>query len=130
MTMVGPTHGADGLGRGRGGGVYGRRLERDLGMERGPFEGRARDGWKVRAARWDRTAATTRSQVPTGSPSRARLAAAVLAACLLAAGCHGRTTGGAPGGGGGTSTTLAPLGSTVLVERAPAQFDSDLAQLK
>ena len=30
--MVGPTHGADGFGLGRGGGWYVRRLERGLGM--------------------------------------------------------------------------------------------------
>src|ERR671937_548184 len=94
MTMVGPTHGGEGLGLGRGGGVYWRRLERDLGIECGPFEGRARRGRGLRAGLCDRTAPPTRPQAGRGR----RAGAALLLAALLA-GCgggRGRGRGGRP----------------------------------
>src|SRR5688572_23591356 len=56
-TMAGPTQGGDGLGLGRGGGWYRRRLERDFGMRKVPFPGR-------RPARRGR-AATTNDRTPT-----------------------------------------------------------------
>jgi cytochrome c biogenesis protein CcmG, thiol:disulfide interchange protein DsbE len=111
--MVGPTQGGDGLGLGRGGGWYRRRLERDFGMRRVPFPGR-------RPARRGR-AATTNDRTLAG-----RLAATVaLVAVLGLAGC----TGG--GSGGATATTRAePLGTKPLVARTQAQFQADLDALR
>src|SRR4029453_5877397 len=85
-TMVGPTQGGDGLGLGRGGGWYRRRLGRDFGMRKVPFPGR-------RPTR-GRRAATTNDRTPAG-----RLAATVaLVAVLGLAACTG-------GGSGGTTAT-------------------------
>jgi cytochrome c biogenesis protein CcmG, thiol:disulfide interchange protein DsbE len=111
--MVGPTQGGDGLGLGRGGGWYRRRLERDFGMRRVPFPGR-------RPARRGR-AATTNDRTLAG-----RLAATVaLVAVLGLAGC----TGG--GSGGATATTRAePLGTKPLVARTQSQFQADLDALR
>ena len=111
--MVGPTQGGDGLGLGRGGGWYRRRLERDFGMRKVPFPGR-------RPARRGR-AATTKDRTLAG-----RLAATVaLAAVLGLAAC----TGG--GSGGATATTRAePLGAKPLVGRTQAQFQADLDALR
>ena len=111
--MVGPTQGGDGLGLGRGGGWYRRRLERDFGMRRVPFPGR-------RPARRGR-AATTNDRTLAG-----RLAATVaLVAVLGLAGC----TGG--GSGGTTATTRAePLGTKPLVARTQSQFQADLDALR
>ena len=111
--MVGPTQCGDGLGLGRGGGWYRRRLERDFGMRRVPFPGR-------RPARRGR-AATTNDRTLAG-----RLAATVaLVACLGLAGC----TGG--GSGGATATTRAePLGTKPLVARTQSQFQADLDALR
>jgi cytochrome c biogenesis protein CcmG, thiol:disulfide interchange protein DsbE len=111
--MVGPTQGGDGLGLGRGGGWYRRRLERDFGMRRVPFPGR-------RPARRGR-AATTNDRTLAG-----RLAAtAALVAVLGLAGC----TGG--GSGGATATTRAePLGAKPLVARTQSQFQADLEALR
>jgi cytochrome c biogenesis protein CcmG/thiol:disulfide interchange protein DsbE len=111
--MVGPTQGGDGLGLGRGGGWYRRRLERDFGMRRVPFPGR-------RPARRGR-AATTNDRTLAG-----RLAATVaLVAVLGLAGC----TGG--GSGGTTATTRAePLGTRPLVARTQSQFQADLDALR
>jgi cytochrome c biogenesis protein CcmG/thiol:disulfide interchange protein DsbE len=111
--MVGPTQDGDGLGLGRGGGWYRRRLERDFGMRKVPFPGR-------RPARRGR-AATTNDRTPAG-----RLAATVaLAAVLGLAAC----TGG--GSGGATATTRAePLGAKPLVARTQAQFQADLDALR
>jgi cytochrome c biogenesis protein CcmG, thiol:disulfide interchange protein DsbE len=111
--MVGPTQGGDGLGLGRGGGWYRRRLERDFGMRRVPFRGR-------RPARRGR-AATTNDRTLTG-----RLAATVaLVAVLGLAGCTG-------GGSGGTTVTTTPdrLGANPLVARNQAQFKADLDALR
>ena len=111
--MVGPTQGGDGLGLGRGGGWYRRRLERDFGMRRVPFPGR-------RPARRGR-AATTNDRTLAG-----RLAATVaLVACLGLAGCAG-------GGSGGPTATTAPtvLGAEPLVARGQAQFQADLERLR
>jgi len=111
--MVGPTQGGDGLGLGRGGGWYRRRLERDFGMRKVPFPGR-------RPARRGR-AATTNDRTPTG-----RLAAtAVLVAVLGLAGCTG-------GGSGGTTATtrVEPLGAKPLVARTQSQFQADLVALR
>ena len=111
--MVGPTQGGDGLGLGRGGGWYRRRLERDFGMRSVPFPGR-------RPARRGR-AATTNDRTLAG-----RLAATVaLVAVLGLAGC----TGG--GSGGTTATTRAePLGTKPLVARTQSQFQADLDALR
>ena len=111
--MVGPTQGGDGLGLGRGGGWYRRRLERDFGMRRVPFPGR-------RPARRGR-AATTNDRTLAG-----RLAATVaLVAVLGLAGC----TGG--GSGGTTATTRAEsLGTKPLVARTQSQFQVDLDALR
>jgi cytochrome c biogenesis protein CcmG, thiol:disulfide interchange protein DsbE len=111
--MVGPTQGGDGLGLGRGGGWYRRRLERDFGMRKVPFPGR-------RPARRGR-AATTNDRTLAG-----RLAAtAALVAVLGLAGC----TGG--GSGGATATTRAePLGAKPLVARTQSQFQADLEALR
>ena len=110
--MVGPTQGGDGLGLGRGGGWYRRRLERDFGMRRVPFPGH-------RPARRGR-AATTNDRTLAG-----RLAATVaLVACLGLAGC----TGG--GSGGATATTAEPLGAKPLVARSQSQFQADLDALR
>jgi cytochrome c biogenesis protein CcmG, thiol:disulfide interchange protein DsbE len=111
--MVGPTQGGDGLGLGRGGGWYRRRLERDFGMRRVPFPGR-------RPTR-RRRAATTNDRTLAG-----RLAATVaLVAVLGLAGC----TGG--GSGGATATTRAePLGTRPLVARTQPQFQADLDALR
>jgi cytochrome c biogenesis protein CcmG, thiol:disulfide interchange protein DsbE len=111
--MVGPTQGGDGLGLGRGGGWYRRRLERDFGMRKVPFPGR-------RPARRGR-AATTNDRTLAG-----RLAATVaLAACLGLAGC----TGGGPDGPAAT-TTPERLGATPLVARNQKQFQADLDALR
>jgi thiol-disulfide isomerase/thioredoxin len=111
--MVGPTQGGDGLGLGRGGGWYRRRLERDFGMRKVPFPGR-------RPARRGR-AATTNDRTLAG-----RLAATVaLAAVLGLAACTG-------GGSGGTTATTAvePLGTRPLVARTQSQFQADLEALR
>jgi cytochrome c biogenesis protein CcmG/thiol:disulfide interchange protein DsbE len=111
--MVGPTQGGEGLGLGRGGGWYRRRLERDFGMRRVPFPGR-------RPARRGR-AATTNDRTLAG-----RLAATVaLVAVLGLAGCTG-------GGSGGTTVTTTPdrLGAKPLVARGEAQFNADLEALR
>src|SRR4029434_10526559 len=107
--MVGPTQGGDGLGLGRGGGWYRRRLERDFGMRKVPFPVR-------RPARRGR-AATTNDRTLAG-----RLAATVaLAACLGLAGC----TGGGPDGPTAT-TTPEWLGATPLVARNQEQLHAEL----
>jgi cytochrome c biogenesis protein CcmG, thiol:disulfide interchange protein DsbE len=111
--MVGPTQGGDGLGLGRGGGWYRRRLERDFGMRKVPFPGR-------RPARRGR-AATTNDRTLAG-----RLAATVaLAVCLGLAGC----TGGGPDGPTAT-TTPGRLGASPLVARNQKQFQADLDALR
>jgi cytochrome c biogenesis protein CcmG, thiol:disulfide interchange protein DsbE len=111
--MVGPTQGGDGLGLGRGGGWYRRRLERDFGMRKVPFPGR-------RPARRGR-AATTNDRTLAG-----RLAATVaLAVCLGLAGC----TGGGPDGPTAT-TTPERLGASPLVARNQKQFQADLDALR
>src|ERR671922_983079 len=103
--MVGPTQGGDGLGLGRGGGWYRRRLERDFGMRKVPFPGR-------RPARRGR-AATTNDRTLAG-----RLAAtAALVAVLGLAGCTGGGSGGAKGTPGDE-----PLGAKPLVPRTQSQF--------
>ena len=111
--MVGPTQGGDGLGLGRGGGWYRRRLERDFGMRRVPFPGH-------RPARRGR-AATTNDRTLAG-----RLAATVaLVAVLGLAGC---TSGGS---GGATAITAAErLGAKPLVARSQSQFQADLDALR
>ena len=111
--MVGPTQGGDGLGLGRGGGWYRRRLERDFGMRRVPFPGR-------RPARQGR-AATTNDRTSAG-----RLAATVALVALLGlAGCAGG------GSDGPTATTAAePLGTRPLVPRTQPQFQGDLDGLR
>src|SRR5919107_1842228 len=112
--MVGPTQGGDGLGLGRGGGWYRRRLERDFGMRRVPFPGR-------RPARRGR-AATTNDRTLAG-----RLAATVaLVACLGLAGCTG---GGADRPAASTAAPQA-LGAQPLVARSKAQFQADLDGLR
>jgi cytochrome c biogenesis protein CcmG/thiol:disulfide interchange protein DsbE len=111
--MVGPTQGGDGLGLGRGGGWYRRRLERDFGMRKVPFPGR-------RPARRGR-AATTNDRTLAG-----RLAATVaLAVCLGLAGC----TSGGPDGPTAT-TTPERLGASPLVARNQKQFQADLDALR
>jgi cytochrome c biogenesis protein CcmG/thiol:disulfide interchange protein DsbE len=111
--MVGPTHGGDGFGLGRGGGWYRRRLERDFGMRKVPFPGR-------RPARRGR-AATTKDRTLAG-----RLAATVaLAVCLALAGC----TGGGPDGPT-AATTSERLGASPLVARNQKQFQADLDALR
>jgi cytochrome c biogenesis protein CcmG, thiol:disulfide interchange protein DsbE len=111
--MVGPTQGGDGLGLGRGGGWYRRRLERDFGMRRVPFPGR-------RPARQGR-AATTNDRTSAG-----RLAATVALVALLGlAGCAGG------GSDGPTAATAAePLGTRPLVPRTQPQFQGDLDSLR
>ena len=111
--MAGPTQGGDGLGLGRGGGWYRRRLERDFGMRKVPFPGR-------RPARQGR-AATTNDRTSAG-----RLAATVALVALLGlAGCAGG------GSDGPTATTAAePLGTRPLVPRTQAQFQGDLDGLR
>ena len=112
--MVGPTQGGDGLGLGRGGGWYRRRLERDFGIRRVPFPGRRPSG--------RRRAATTNDRTPAG-----RLAATVaLVACLCLAGCGG----GSGGASGGTAATAEALGARPLVARNQSQFQRDLDGLR
>jgi thiol-disulfide isomerase/thioredoxin len=112
--MVGPTQGGDGLGLGRGGGWYRRRLERDFGIRRVPFPGR-------RPSRRGR-AATTNDRTLAG-----RLTATVaLVACLCLAGCGG-------GGSGSAKAGTAPaeaLGARPLVARNQSQFQGDLDGLR
>src|SRR5512132_2124372 len=110
-TMVGPTHGGDGLGLGRGGGWYRRRLERDLGMRGVPFTVRH----PVRRGR----AATTIDRTVRGR----RAATAMLLACLVLAACGGEEGGGSTGG---QASVDQRLGSRPLVARTPAQFEADL----
>src|SRR5215211_54568 len=114
-TMVGPTHGGDGLGLGRGGGWYRRRLERDLGMRSVPFTGRR----PVRRGR----AATTIDRTVRGR----RAAIAMLLVCLALAACGGEPAGG---GDGATPQAADRLGSRPLLPRTPAQFEADLASLR
>jgi cytochrome c biogenesis protein CcmG, thiol:disulfide interchange protein DsbE len=112
--MVGPTQGGDGLGLGRGGGWYRRRLERDFGMRRVPFPGH-------RPARRGR-AATTNDRTLAG-----RLAATVaLVAGLALAGC----SGGGPETPAATTAPQPPLGAEPLVARDQAQFQADLDGLR
>src|SRR5919108_1603846 len=115
-TMVGPTHGGDGLGLGRGGGWYRRRLERDLGMRGVPFTGR-------RLVRRGRAATTTDRTVGR----RPAATALLLAACLALAACTG---GGGPPAPQGGPAADGRLGSQPLVERTPAQFEADLQALR
>jgi cytochrome c biogenesis protein CcmG, thiol:disulfide interchange protein DsbE len=113
--MVGPTQGGDGLGLGRGGGWYRRRLERDFGIRKVPFPGR-------RPSR-QRRAATTNDRTPAG-----RLAATVaLVACVCLAGCGGGGSGGAKGG---TAAPAEALGARPLVARDQSQFQGDLDGLR
>ena len=113
--MVGPTQGGDGLGLGRGGGWYRRRLERDFGIRKVPFPGR-------RPARRGR-AATTNDRTPAG-----RLTATVaLVACLCLAGCGGGGSGAAKGG---TAAPAEALGARPLVARNQSQFQGDLDGLR
>jgi thiol-disulfide isomerase/thioredoxin len=130
--MVGPTHGADGFGFGRGGGTYRRRLERDLGMTADPFHraihkhGVASERVVLRVAIPDpsvagRLRATGRRRTGLG---------ALLAIALLVAGCGGGSGGGGGTQAGATTTGVAELSSTPLVPRTPAQFQRDLAALK
>jgi cytochrome c biogenesis protein CcmG, thiol:disulfide interchange protein DsbE len=113
--MVGPTQGGDGLGLGRGGGWYRRRLERDFGIRRVPFPGR-------RPARRGR-AATTNDRTLAG-----RLTATVaLVACLCLAGCGGGGSGAAKGG---TTAPAQALGARPLVARNQSQFQGDLDGLR
>ena len=112
--MVGPTQGGDGLGLGRGGGWYRRRLERDFGMRRVPFPGR-------RPARRGR-AATTNDRTPAG-----RLAATVaLVVGLALTGCGG----GGPQAPAATIAPQPPLGTEPLVARTEQQFQADLDGLR
>jgi cytochrome c biogenesis protein CcmG, thiol:disulfide interchange protein DsbE len=113
--MVGPTQGGDGLGLGRGGGWYRRRLERDFGIRRVPFPGRRPSG-RGRAA-------TTNDRTPAG-----RLTATVaLVACLCLAGCGGGGSGAAKGG---TAAPAEALGARPLVARNQSQFQGDLDGLR
>ena len=113
--MVGPTQGGDGLGLGRGGGWYRRRLERDFGMRKVPFPGRRPSG-RGRAA-------TTNDRTPAGG-----LAATVaLVICFCLAGCAGAGSGGARGG---SAAPAEALGTRPLVERNQAQFQRDLDGLR
>ena len=113
--MVGPTQGGDGLGLGRGGGWYRRRLERDFGIRRVPFPGR-------RPSRRGR-AATTNDRTPAG-----RLTATVaLVACLCLAGCGGGGSGSAKAG---TAAPAEALGARPLVARNQSQFQGDLDGLR
>src|SRR5919106_1171466 len=100
-TMVGPTQGGDGLGFGRGGGWYRRRLERDLGMRGVPFTGRR----PVRRGR----AATTIDRTVARRPAAMAL---LLAASLALAAC----TGGGPPARQGGQAADGRLGSQPLVE--------------
>ena len=111
--MVGPTQGGDGLGLGRGGGWYRRRLERDFGMRRVPF-------------RWHRPARRGRAATTSDRTLAGRLPATVaLVAVLGLAGCTG-------GGSGGPTATTTPdrLGAKPLVARDEAQFKTDLDALR
>ena len=113
--MVGPTQGGDGLGLGRGGGWYRRRLERDFGIRRVPFPGRRPSGLGRAATTNDRTLA-------------GRLTATVaLVACLCLAGCGGRGSGAAKGG---TAAPAEALGARPLVARNQSQFQGDLDGLR
>jgi cytochrome c biogenesis protein CcmG/thiol:disulfide interchange protein DsbE len=113
--MVGPTQGGDGLGLGRGGGWYRRRLERDFGIRRVPFPGR-------RPSRRGR-AATTNDRTLAG-----RLTATVaLVACLCLAGCGGGGSGSAKAG---TAAPAEALGARPLVARNQSQFQGDLDGLR
>ena len=111
--MVGPTQGGDGLGLGRGGGWYRRRLERDFGMRRVPFP--------VRRPARRRRAATTNDRTLAG-----RLAATVTLVAVLG------LTGCTVGGSGGTTTTsrAEPLGAKRLAARTQPQLQADLDALR
>jgi cytochrome c biogenesis protein CcmG, thiol:disulfide interchange protein DsbE len=111
--MAGPTQGGDGLGLGRGGGWYRRRLERDFGMRKVPFPGR-------RPARRGRAATTS-----DRTSARRLPATVVLVACLVLAGCGG----GGPEGPTAT-TAVEPLGARPLVPRTQHQFQGDLDGLR
>jgi cytochrome c biogenesis protein CcmG/thiol:disulfide interchange protein DsbE len=112
--MVGPTQGGDGLGLGRGGGWYRRRLERDFGMRRVPFPGR-------RPARRGR-AATTNDRTLAGR----RTATVALVVGLALAGC----AGGGSETPAATTTPQPPLGAEPLVARNQSQFQADLDGLR
>ena len=113
--MVGPTQGGDGLGLGRGGGWYRRRLERDFGIRKVPFPGRRPSGLGRAATTNDRTLA-------------GRLTATVaLVACLCLAGCGGGGSGAAKGG---TAAPAEALGARPLVARNQSQFQGDLDGLR
>src|SRR6266508_5914140 len=101
--MVGPTQGADGFGLGRGGGVYRRRLERDLGMTTGPFHRVVHKPevvhrpWRLseRAVPVMTSDRSVAGRLKATCLRRAGLGAMLVLALLLA-GC-----GGGGGGGGG-----------------------------
>src|SRR5919202_4670429 len=134
--MVGPTHGAERLGLGRGGGTYRRRLERDFGMTVGPFHRDIHSTEVVhrrwRAPRRDMPVTTSDRSVRGGAAGMRRLPNAPRAAVpilLVALGLALAACGG--GGGGGSAGASSPaIGSTALVERTPQNFQSDLAAYK
>jgi thiol-disulfide isomerase/thioredoxin len=136
--MVGPTHGADGFGFGRGGGTYRRRLERDLGMRADPFHRdihkhgvvhrTVRAGGRVvqRVAISDRSVA---GRLRATGHRRAWLGV-LLAIALLVAGCGGGSGGEGARPGPTTTAGVPRLGSAPLLKRTPRQFQADLAALK
>src|SRR6266508_253927 len=89
--MVGPTQGAEGFGRGRGGGTYRRRLERDLGMVMGPFHRDIHSDDVLHRRRRDRSVRGGRAAMrllPT--PSLARPGMTLIVLALVLAACKGR----------------------------------------
>src|SRR6266508_3237738 len=90
--MVGPTQGAEGFGRGRGGGTYRRRLERDLGMVMGPFHRDIHSDDVLHRRRRDRSVRGGRAAMrllPTPSLARPGMTLIVLALVLAACGGGG-----------------------------------------
>src|SRR5262245_32392227 len=140
MTMVGPTHGADRFGFGRGGGTYRRRLERDFGMNVDPFH-RAihRFGVIHRLGRGcsadvpvttsDRSVHGARAGMRWSSRLlRTGQVAIVLLLVVVLGACSG-ASGKASGSGAGEGAKAGGAGSPPLLERTPSQFQADLASL-
>ena len=117
--MVGPTQGADGLGFGRGGDWYRRRLERDLGICCWSFQVLRQSLRQARKPALDRNVSSV-----LRATGVLLLVLLVLVVALAAGACKGKSREK------GAAAPVATLGSAPLVDRDLAQFNRDVAALK